>query len=572
MNEPRESELVTDELELDFDERDLEGVEISDQTLEQSDKVSKEAKKEAKKTAKKLLTPEEKLAQRKKRILVSLGVSMLVVVALLLIPFTRWPILNAVGFRGSIELVVLDPSQRAVSGAAIKLDTGSVASTDIFGRTTFTGVSLGKRSALIQKNGYGDKTITFTSSVKKSKRTESLKIIGIKIDLDIKDWLSDQLIEGSTVTHEKSTATTDSTGRASLVIPPTDKKSVEVIVAAPGYLTKTVEVQTSIVSKEVALVSAQKNYFISKRDGKFDIFSSNLDGSDQRKIIEATGKEDESILQFSIHKNNKQAVLVATRDGSIQNGKIIAGIYSVDLEKSSLRKIDEGSDVQLYDWVDTTLPYSKSVAELKYDDPNLSRVMTFNTATNKLSQLAAANYFAATTVAASKIFYVPADAYRAIENGVLTSLDISSGAQKRYLQDRQINYLSRVSYQQLELQDGAGNSFELQVSSGVVKPIDRRPATPLQITTSPNGQTAAWTDRRDGQGALIVRSLKADTESIVTKVSGLSAPIRFVTDSLVVARVATSEETADYVINIGTGKFKKIVDVSNIGAVRQFGL
>lgn len=573
MNEThKESETVSDELELDFDEQDLQDVEISDQTLEQADKESKQAKKEAKKTAKKLLTPEEKAALLKKRLLFSGILAVVLLVILLAVPFTRWPILNVIGFRGTAELTVNDPSNKAVPGATIKLDTGYTTATDAFGRATFTGVPLGKRTALIQKNGYGDKTIGFTSSLKKNKLTESLKIIGIKIDLDIKDWLSEQLIEGATVTYEKSTATTDSTGRASLVVPPTDKKSIHVTVTAPGYLAKTVEAETSVVSKEVALVSSQKNYFLSKRDGKFDIFSSNLDGSDQRKIIEATGKEDDSILQFSINKNNKQAVLVATRDGKIQNGKIVAGIYSVDLERASLRKIDEGSDVQLYEWSDTTLSYSKSAPELTYDDPSLSRVMTFNSATNKLSQIAAANYFTAVVVANTKLFYGPADAYRAIENGVLTSLDLSSGAQKRYLQDRQITYASRASYQTLELQDTAGNSFELQILTGAIKPIDRRPSANLQVAMSPNAQVAAWTDRRDGQGALVVRSLKDNGERVVVKIPGLTTPVRFVSDTMVIARVATSEETADYVISITTGKFKKVVDVSNIGAARQPGL
>jgi hypothetical protein len=573
MNDPRTQQDVTsDEVELDLDEQDLEEVEISDQTLEQADLDSKEAKRQAKKTAKKLLSPEEKSALRKKRMLIGSAAALGVIVILLLLPFTRWPILNAVGFRGTTEVMISDPNNRAVVGAIIKLDTGSAISTDTFGRATFTGVALGKRTALVQKNGYGDRTFQFTSGIKKQKVTESLKIIGIKIDLDIKNWLSDQLIEGATTTYEKSNAVTDSTGRASLVIPPTDKKAIEVTIAAPGYITKAVEVQTNTVSKEVALVSAQKNYFLSKREGKFDVFSSNLDGSDQRKIIDATGKEDDSLLQFSVNKNNKQAVLVATRDGKIQNGRIVAGVYSVDLEKASLRKIDEGSDIQLYEWSDATIAYSKSAPELNYDDPSLSRIMTYNSATNKLSQTAAANYFTAVTVANSKLFYNPADAYRPIENGVLTSLDLSTGAQKKYMQDRQIAYLSRASYQTLEIQDTAGASFELQIASGTTKPIDRRPTVNLQVATNPSSQIAAWTDRRDGQGALVKRSIKDGVENVVVKISGLTSPVRFVTDTVVVARVATSEETADYVVDISTGKFKKVVDVSNVGTLRQSGL
>jgi hypothetical protein len=498
-------------------------------------------------------------------------VTVVVFVILLVVPFTRWPILNFVGFRGTLELVVNDPANKPITAAVIKTSSGGTALTDRFGRAKLPNTRLGKQSILIQKNGYGNKTVTITASVGVVKHTEQLKIVGIKIDLDIKDWLSNNQIEGATVTFGKSSATSDSTGRASLVVPPTDKTSLEITVAAPGYITKSLETETNVVSREVALVAAQKDYFISKRDGKFDIFSSNLDGSDQQKIIDATGKEDETILQLSIHKNNKQAVLVSSRDGKIQNGRIVAGVYVIDLEKAQLQKIDEGSDVQLLDWGDSVVAYTKTEPGLNYDDPALSRVMAFNSASGKLSQVAQANYFTTSVVALNKVFYVPADAYRTIENGVLTSFDLTNGTVKRYLQDRSITYAARASFGTLEAQDSAGSTFEVQIASGATKAIDRRPSEGLQVAASPNGQINAWSDKRDGQGALIVRT-KDGTEKVVSKLPGLTAPVRFISDSLVIARIATSQETADYVIAIGSGQFRKVVDVSNVGLVRQYGL
>ncbi len=570
-NTPNESDIISDEVELDFNEEDLEEVAISDQVIEAVDQESKEAQKAAKKTAKKLRTPEEKKALRKKQILIIGGCTVVLIALLVTIPFTRWPLLNIVGFRGTIKVTVTDTTNHSVSTALVKLDSGQTAVTDKFGHAQLQSVPLGKRSVLIQKNGYGDSTTTIITGIGTTKQLETLKIIGIKIDLDMKDWLAGTKIEGATAQFEKSSAVSDSNGRASLVIPPTDKKTVQVSVSAPGYITKTFETETNVVSREVSLVSAQKDYFISKRDGKFDIFSSNLDGTNQQKIIEATGKEDESVLQFSINKNNKQALLVATREGKIQANRIVAGIYSVDLEKATLKKIDEGSDIQLYEWSDNTIVYTKSTAGLNYDDPALSKLMSFNSVSEKLSQIAQANYFSASIVAINKVFYVPADAYRPVENGVLTSLDLASNATKRYLQDRPISYLSRASYATLEAQDTTGAAFELQITNGATKAIDRRPSAGLQMAASPNNQVNAWSDRRDGQGVLIVRS-KDGVEKVAVTLSGLTAPVRFITDSLVIARIATSQETADYVINVNSGQFKKVVDVSNIGLGRQYGL
>jgi hypothetical protein len=563
--------VVSDEVELDFDEDSLKQLDISDKNLEDVDQKSQIAKKEAKKTAKKLLTPEEKKSRSKKRIAIALGVVLVIFIILLAVPFTRWPILNTIGFRGNLVVTIQDQESRPIVNALTKLEDGTSTATDRFGRAYFQNAALGKRTILIQKQGYGDKTVVVTNGLGATKKQESLKVIGIKLDFDIKDWLSGGPISSAEVVFEKSTATSDTTGRASLIIPPTDEKLIKITISAPGYLNKVLETETAVVSREVSLTSSQKNYFISKREGKFDIFSSNLDGSEQKKIIEATGKEEERLLQFTVNRNNKQAILVANRDGKIQNGRLVAGIYVVDLEKSTLRKVDEGSDIQLFDWSADILTYTKTVPELMYDDPSQARIMNFNTASNKLSEIASANYFSANIVAQGKVFYVPADAYRVLENGVLSSYDLVSGARRTYLPDRPINYIARSGFQALDLQDSTGQAFELQVADGKTKATDRRPSITLQVASSPGNQFVSWTDQRDGQGALIIRTVKDGSEKVSAKIPGLTNPVRFVTDELVVARVATSTETADYVVNIHTGKFKKIVDVSNVGNAMQSG-
>lgn len=558
--------------ELDLNQADLKEVSISDDNLEVSDNESILARKKAKKDSKKYRTPEEKKRAKHKKVLILSVVTVFLLFALLAIPLTRWPLLNAVGFRGNLVITVQDTTKKAVSGVIVKLSDGTTHPTDSFGRSSFAEVKLGKNTVSIQKVGYGEKTEAFTSSFGQTKKTVELKVIGIKLDVDIKDWLSTEAIHAAVVKYNQVIATSDKTGRASIVIPPTDEANIQLEVSAPGYQTKTISTATNVLIREVALVSAQKNYFISKRDGKFDIFSSNLDGTDQRKIIEATGKEDESILQFSINRNNKQAILVATRDGKVQAGRLVAGIYLVDLEKATFKKIDEGSDVQLLDWSENTAVYTKSDSSLSYDDQNLSRIVSFNTVTSKLNQISQANYFQINLVAQSKVFYLPSDAYRTIEGGVLTSLDINTGLKKTYLADKQINYASHASYNTLELQNNSGANFELQVGSGATKAIDRRPGTSLSFSLSPSGQFVNWSDRRDGQGALIVRNIKEATDRVAVRTGGLTGPVRFISDNLAVVRVATSQETSDYIVYIPTGKIGKIVDVSNIGTSRGIGL
>lgn len=561
-----ESNKIADEL--DFDDKDLEVIEISDGTLEVEDAVKTKDQKEAKKRAKKILGPEEKKRQKQKRVLIIGGSVGALLLLLFIVPFTRWPILNAIGLRGTVKITVLQQgSQRPVENASVQLANGVRTTTNKKGIAIFSHEKLGKVQLLVQKDGYGDLATSITNGLGTSHPKLLLKAIGIKLDVDVTNWLSDAPVAGATVSYGKSTATSDGNGRASLIIPPTDKVQIEILVSAPSYLNKTVKTNVSAASREVSLVASQKDYFISKRDGKFDIFSSNLDGSDQQKIVEATGKEDSSLLQFTVNRTNTQAILVATRDGTITNGKIVAGIYKIDLVKATLQKIDEGSDVQLLDWTDSGITYLKSVPSLKYDDPGLSRLMNYNAATGKLVELAQANYFSVAVTAQNKVFYLPADAYRAVEGGVLTSKDLVGGAKRTYLESKVINYGARTTYNTLGLVDSSNVNYELQINTGVTKAVDKRPGSSLAFAISPDGQQTAWTDQRDGQGALLASPTKNITEKTIAKAGGLMAPIRFITNDLIVVRIVTSQETADYVVSVTTGKMAKVVDVSNIGAV-----
>lgn len=552
---------------------ELAAVDISDEVLEQDDKKKAVAKKRAKKEAKKHRTSEEKRSSTRKKILIIAAIIVLGVAALFVLPVTRWPILNFIGFRGDLTILAVDQKgEKAVSGATVELEDGQTVTTDAKGRALFRQERLGQQQIVLKKSGYGEVRQTVVNQIGSTEQAVSMKVVGIKLDFDIRHWLTGNKLSGVNVTHKESSAITDGDGLTSLIVPPTDEKEIEVEIKAEGFISRKITTKLDVVSREVTLVAAQKNYFISKRDGKFDIFSSDLDGSRQKKMIDATGKELEELLQFTIHRHNQQAILVANREGRIVNGRIIAGIYAIDLEKATLQKIDEGSEVQIIDWSGDVLVYRKSQVGLNYDDPNLSKLMTYHIGTKKLTEVAQTNYFSVSLVAADKVFFMPSDPYRAVEGAVLTSQHLQTGGRATYLEGSLIQYGAKASYSTLDLQDTTGASFELNAVTGAVRPIDRRPGSSVQFALSPNGDHVAWTERRDGQGVLLLQPSGGGEQRVVAKSPGLTAPLRFISDDLVVVRSATSEETADYVVSISTGKFAKIVDASHVGMLRVIGL
>ena len=561
------------EKELDFDDKALVDVEISDKDIELEDQKINNAKKKAKKESKKHLSANEKKKIRKKKIIIFSVLIIIICVALLSVPRTRWPILNFIGFRSDINVQINeDRSKSPIAGVFLSLENGSTAISDEFGKATFRHTTLGPHTLQLEKNGFGKTEQKIENGMNNNYSTINLKIVGIKLDVVIKDWLSGQPINGAVVKYQKNSASSDKTGLASLVIHPTDERSVDLEISGQGYLPKILNTEVAIASREVSLVSDQKNYFISKRDGKFDIFVSNLDGSGQRKIIEATGKESDSLLQFSISRNNQKAILIANRDGKVTSSRMVAGVYVVDLEKATLQKIDEGSDIQFFGWADDNAVYSKTDPNLKYDEASFTRLQSYSTAKSKLTEIAQTNYLQVGLVAQNKVFYLPSDSYREVTNAILTSFDFSNQARKTYLADKVLNYATRASFGSIEIQDSSGTNYELQISNGAVKTIDRLPRDDIKFALKHDGSQVLWVDKRDGQGTLLIRSTAANDERVVVKLGGLAWPVRFVGDGLAIARVVTSQETADYVIDLPSAKISKIVDVSNVGSNFGYGL
>lgn len=538
---------------------DLKDVKISDEDLENADQNKKVDSKEAKKRSKLLRTPEEKKRLKRRNTLIGAILVAVLVAGLLVLPMTRWAILNALGFRGELSILVQDvKTNETISQVNVVVDGAVVGSTDSSGQLSVSNVRLGARDIGLEKSGYSRSQQSVNVGTGITKYNATIEAIGLKVNISVKDWLSQKPIAKAALVAGDSKAITDSKGQAALIVSPGEEKVV-LKVRADGYLSREVELDSNVASREVTLTSSAKNYFISKRDGKFDIFSSNIDGTNQKKIVEATGKENQNFLQFTINRSNKKAILVATREGRRLNNRIIAGVYKVDLEKASIEKIDEGSDVQILDWAGDSLVYTKTMPELKYDDKRFTRIVSYNVNSGNLNTRAEANYFQLASVVGEKLFYKPS------EGSDLTSLDLGSGVKSTYLKDQPISYGVQTSYGVLQLETLDSQFYEINSVSGSTNKIDRQPGNSEKFALSQDGKRILFVDQRDGKGALVVQKTSSKDDSVVAKIGGLVEPVRWVNSSLAVARIATNQETADYVIDVSSGKFAKIVDVSNVG-------
>lgn len=569
MKQSKKPELEDEQLELEGEE--LRGVVISDEALASDDQAVKKANKNAKKIAKARLDAKARKRRLIKRLIIVIAALSVAFLLVALIPASRWWVLNSMGFKHKMAISVRErTTNKPISGVKVTLANQLVGETAANGKLVISSARFGKQDLKLEKHGYSREHFTVKNDMfDENLRDFKIKSIGIQLNISVKHWLSGQYLEGVTASYGESKAVSDKTGQLSIIVPPTDAKSVNVELMKPGFITKAVPTKLNVETSEAVLVPADKDYFISKRDGKSDLFASNVDGTDQRKIIEATGKEDDQFTQFSIRPDNKQAVLVATREGKRQNNKIIAGVYAIDLEKATIKRVDEGSEVQLLGWIENTMVYSRSPSELNYDDPAAARISSYNTNTGRVSQLAQANYFQIVLVAQNKLFFVPSDAYRPAQNQFLQSIELPGGATRQYLQDKQISTVWHNQFDNIQIETADGQNYDLAIRGGSPRAINRQPGSSQYFAFSPDYKQVIWTDKRDGQGALLLRSVSENNERVVAKFPGMTNPVRFISSDLVITRVATTQETADYVIHLPSGKFVKIVDVSNVGLIRQ---
>jgi hypothetical protein len=543
----------------------LSDVQISDQVLEKEDQIKKQESKAAKKRAKKLRTPEEVKRLKKRNLIIVAAVLISAVLLLFSLPVSRWFLLNALGFRGNLTVLVQDKkSFETITDVDVLMDDNLLGTTDSSGQLRLSGIRLGSHRLQVQKDGYSRYSQKITVGLKSSQQNVSLEAIGIKISVAVKNWLNEKPIAGAVIKSGSNKATTDSTGLANFIVLPTDQKT-KVVISAKNYLDRTVELDSRVESRDVTLVSSSKDYFISKRSGNYDIYSSNLDGSSQKKIIDATGKENPNFLQFEIHRLNKKAILVATREGKKINERIVAGVYLVNLENASLSKIDEGSDVRLLGWAGDSIVYTKTNPSLKYDDKNFSSLMSYSIASGVLSKVSTANYFQIASVVGKSVFYMPSPASGDNMSASLTGLNLTTGTSQTYLKNKQISYGFQADYGVLQIETLDSNYYQINSLTGTTSQLDSLSSNEKRYTLNFSGQSILFTELRDGKGALISKNLANNKEQKIISLGGLTYPIRSVSDSLIIARVVTNQETADYVIDSQTGKLAKIVDVTNVG-------
>ena len=287
-----------------------------------------------------------------------LYILLLSVISLLAIPTTRYTILGT-AIKKPFTITVIDSeTNKPVSEVAVMID-GKTIKTNKEGAANFSALKVGKHVAEIMKPNYtSTKSDVFVSLLQqKSIPTVELQATGRQVNVQVLSYITKKPVSNVFIRFDDFEARTDEQGIASLVAP-AGKDAIEAQVSVDGYNEKTIivkvsEEQEAIPENIFTITPTGSIYFLSKLTGKIDVVSSNLDGTNRKVILEASGYETETGTVLVASRDWKH---IAVRSIRTPDGK--ETVSYIDTSTNTIKVADEGdATFQIIGWYEDRLIY-----------------------------------------------------------------------------------------------------------------------------------------------------------------------------------------------------------------------
>ncbi|MGH7195946.1 MAG: hypothetical protein ACREGA_04175 [Candidatus Saccharimonadales bacterium] len=488
-----------------------------------------------------------------------LAILIIIIVAALVKP-SRFFVLNGLGFREQASLSVIDGTTKLpLQNVEIKLASQS-AKTNNKGVARLKHLKFGAHNLVIQKAGFASLRRQISINLGQNSLGKiGLKAVGIQYKFKVTDYLSDKPVSDAAAKSGKSSAFSDAQGKVLLSVINRSASVVTASISAKGYKTTQVAVKFDARNKltPISLVPAGQDVFISNANGNYDVYKFDLDGHNQKLLLAGSGNENANIT-LSVSPDGQQAALVDTRDNMRDaSGNLLQTLSVINVASGADLTIDHAQNIQLIDWLNGRLVYQASDYSAK---GTASRITSYNVAQNSRVQLDTASGFSAVFSDQGKIYYAPAGPVNSPSGFFVVNAD---GSGKKKLFNQQIWKIYRPNYNTLDLQTPNGwydYNPGFQAPNQIATPPDPEN---YSFFVSPNGANSLWSDVRNGQGTLILHNIAASKNTTLTAAPGLGQPLRWLNNSIVIYRVATASQTADYALNINGGSPHKIVNVVN---------
>jgi Tol biopolymer transport system component len=490
------------------------------------------------------------------------GLSLLFI-SVALLPTARYAVLNFFGVRVSSSMLVVDSQTRLpLKNITVQLQDQSAITNDD-GEVSFTELKLGGSQLVISKRGYAENQSEIVLGWGSNPIGEqSLVATGERFTFVLSDWKSGAPITEAEATSGENSAVTDDTGKIVITIGEENIADVEIIISAKGYRTE--KYSSELLANDetkVEMVPGKKHAFVSNRNGDYDLYTIDVDGKNEKLLLEATGKERE-VPTVIPHATKDTIAFVSSRGGEENKGGfILDGLYIVDGITGENERIARSEQLQVIGWSGDRIIFLQVVEGTSQGNSERSKLVSYDYVTKERKDLATSNYFNDVELVGDKLYYAVSSYAVPESQAKLYSINVD-GQNKQKIVDVQVWNIFRTAYDKLLLSAVDQKWLEL-VGDGPAEPVPQQASpTAKNFVNSPDGKRAVWVEVRDGKGVLLKSPTTELKEEQVINMPGLSDVLYWANNSSVVFRVINNQETADYILNLDGGEVQKITDVT----------
>ena len=489
------------------------------------------------------------------------GLALLILLVIAVAPL-RNGVLNTAGVRGTLAITVTDKTNNApLQNAQVQI-AGKSKKTSRSGQITITDLKLGNHELIVRKNAFAVARLQVTVGTGKAVISAvPLRAVGAQYSIEALDYLTGKtLVNARASSGKDANANADSQGKLVLTVKAEDDKSITVKVSADEYKDTTLKIAVgSTELQRAVLVPKVRHIFASNASGVLGIYTSDIDGKNRTEIFSTKNAGSMNTPQIRTTSDSTKAAVVSKKDGITNaDGYALDALSIVQLTSTSTKTIERAESIQLLDWQGNTLVYQYVESGLSAANPQRSKIVSYNVATDKKTLLVAANYFVGFELIKDQVYY----ALSATDPSVQSSfMQIGIDGKNRQLLVRDSVWgLYRKSYTTivLQTQSNGWKSYDTTIhKTSASSPNDYMS---YAYTVSSDGKQLAHTETRDGRNIIIVTDVATKKETVLAGIANASR-VRWLSSNILMYSVSSPNETADYVTDSVEGSAKKITDV-----------
>ncbi len=506
----------------------------------------------------------------------------LVILALIIgaaiFPASRYFILNTVGARSSLGITIVDNGTlQPLKNVTVNVN-GVSAVTDNKGQAKLTHIKLGHATMQITKRAFTtvsqELTIGWGSNPQGQQR---LVASGAQYNFIITDYLSGKPIPKAEATSGDGNAVSDKDGKIILSLDTSgkaDSDELSIQIVAANYRPETIKIMAS--NKEVSsvvLVTSRKSVFMSNRSGKYDMYTIDIDGKNEKKIVGGTGVERPDMV-LAVQQNSDTVAYVGTRENARNlDGYLLSTLYFVDIKSGTLTKVDQSEQIQLVGWSsDGHLVYVKIASGASGANPKRYRLITVNSKnTSETKEIATANAFNDVVMAGDKVLYAPSNALGDNPNPGFFSVG-ADGIGSVTITSKETYNIFRTDFATVTINaSGAYYSYKIGAAPNTLTATST-PTTVnrLYLDNFSKNNKSLWVDNRDGKGLLLSFDKTAQKDTTLVTQAGIKLPVYWLNDTDAIFRINDGKQTTDYVVSVNGGEAKRIQDVSDVAGIGRW--